>query len=46
MTARSFHPGGVNAALGDGSVRFFPDTINVDTWRALATTYGGETAAP
>jgi prepilin-type N-terminal cleavage/methylation domain-containing protein len=42
MSARSFHSSGVNAALGDGSVRFFPDTINIDTWRALATTYGGE----
>ncbi|MDR2440009.1 MAG: DUF1559 domain-containing protein [Planctomycetaceae bacterium] len=46
MTARSFHPGGVNAALGDGSVRFFSDTINIDTWRALATTYGSEIVVP
>jgi hypothetical protein len=46
MSARSFHAGGVNAALGDCSVRFFSDTINIDVWRALASTYGGETAAP
>jgi prepilin-type processing-associated H-X9-DG protein len=44
--ARSFHSGGVNAALGDGSVRFFSDTVNIDTWRAFASTYGGELAAP
>jgi hypothetical protein len=46
MSARSFHAGGVNAALGDCSVRFFSDTINIDVWRALASTYGGETFAP
>ncbi|MDR0870243.1 MAG: DUF1559 domain-containing protein [Planctomycetaceae bacterium] len=42
MSARSFHPGGVNAALGDGSVRFFSDTINIDVWHAYASAYGGE----
>ena len=41
--ARSNHSGGVNAAMGDGSVRFFSDTINADTWKALSTTRGGET---
>jgi prepilin-type processing-associated H-X9-DG protein len=45
-TARSFHSGGVNAALGDGSVRFFSDTVNIDAWRAFATTQGGETLVP
>ncbi len=33
--ARSFHPGGVNAVLMDGSVRFVPDTINRQTWMKL-----------
>ncbi|MBR4752603.1 MAG: DUF1559 domain-containing protein [Thermoguttaceae bacterium] len=41
--ARSNHGGGVNAAMGDGSVRFFSDTIAADVWKALGSTYGGET---
>ncbi len=32
----SFHPGGVNVALCDGSVRFFKETI--DTWQNNPTT--------
>jgi prepilin-type N-terminal cleavage/methylation domain-containing protein/prepilin-type processing-associated H-X9-DG protein len=40
--ARSYHPGGVNALLADGSVRFFKDSISIATWRALSTTTGGE----
>jgi prepilin-type N-terminal cleavage/methylation domain-containing protein len=40
--ARSYHPGGVQAALGDGSVRFIPQTIDILTWRALGTTGLGE----
>lgn len=43
MTAsRSRHPGGIQAVLCDGSVRFFAETINIDSWRALASTQGGE----
>lgn len=42
VTARSYHPGGVNVLLGDGSVRFIKDTINGWTWRALGTVAGGE----
>jgi prepilin-type processing-associated H-X9-DG protein len=42
FAARSRHAGGVNAALADGSVRFFKDSINIFTWRALSTTMGGE----
>jgi prepilin-type processing-associated H-X9-DG protein len=42
MTASSAHPGGVNVLLGDGSVRFVKDTINIDVWRALGTIRGGE----
>ncbi len=40
--ARSRHPGGVNSALADGSVRFFKNTINIQAWRASSTTRGGE----
>ena len=41
VTARSYHPGGVNALLGDGSVRFVKDRDG-QTWRALGTVAGGE----
>ncbi len=40
--AFSYHPGGVNVLLGDGSVRFVKDSINVVTWRGLITRAGGE----
>ena len=40
--ARSFHAGGVNVLLGDGSVRFVRNGIDFATWRALATRAGGE----
>jgi prepilin-type processing-associated H-X9-DG protein len=42
INARSYHPGGVNALLGDGSVRFVKSTVNGLTWRALGTVAGGE----
>ena len=42
VTARSDHPGGVNLALADGSVRFVSESISVATWRALGTRNGGE----
>jgi prepilin-type N-terminal cleavage/methylation domain-containing protein/prepilin-type processing-associated H-X9-DG protein len=40
--ARSYHPGGVNAAFCDGSVHFFKNSINPTTWFALGTKAGGE----
>jgi len=40
--ARSHHSGGVNLLLADGSVRFVRNTIQLNTWRALATRDGGE----
>jgi prepilin-type N-terminal cleavage/methylation domain-containing protein/prepilin-type processing-associated H-X9-DG protein len=41
-TASSFHPGGVNCLFLDGSVHFVKDTVNYNTWIALATVAGGE----
>jgi prepilin-type processing-associated H-X9-DG protein len=40
--ARSFHPGGVNAAMADGSVHFISNQIAITTWRALGTRAGNE----
>ena len=40
--ARSRHSGGVNVLLGDGSVRFVRNSIDLATWRALGTMNGGE----
>ncbi len=42
ITARSYHPGGVNVLFGDGSVRFIKNAINWQTWRALGTIGGAE----
>jgi prepilin-type N-terminal cleavage/methylation domain-containing protein/prepilin-type processing-associated H-X9-DG protein len=42
LSARSRHTGGVNVALCDGSVRFVTDNVDINTWRALGTTAGGE----
>jgi prepilin-type N-terminal cleavage/methylation domain-containing protein/prepilin-type processing-associated H-X9-DG protein len=42
LTARSYHPGGVNGLLADGSVRFFKSSIAGAAWRGLGTIGGGE----
>ena len=34
--------GGVNVLIGDGSVRFGKNTVNLLPWQALATIRGGE----
>lgn len=44
VTARSYHPAGLNVAMMDGSVRWVGDTIQLDVWRAMITRAGGETA--
>lgn len=44
-SARSLHPGGVNAARADGSVQIYADDIDPAIWRALATRSGEEPAS-
>ena len=41
LTARSYHPGGVNALIADGSVRFVKSSISGNTWRAFGTVSRG-----
>ena len=38
----SFHPGGVNMCLADGSVRFIREQINLNTFWAIGTRSGNE----
>ncbi|HEY4232128.1 MAG TPA: DUF1559 domain-containing protein [Lacipirellulaceae bacterium] len=45
FTARSHHPGGVNASRCDGSVAFYSDSIDQFLWRALSSAAGGETTS-
>jgi prepilin-type N-terminal cleavage/methylation domain-containing protein len=40
--ARSYHAGGVTAAMADCSTHFFNDSIDVVVWRGLATRAGRE----
>ena len=42
LSASSYHPGGVNALFGDGSVKFIKDSINNTAWRGLGTVGGAE----
>jgi len=42
VTARSRHPGGVQAALADGSVRFIRSSIALPVWRAYGTRNGSD----
>ena len=42
VTARSHHPGVVNALMMDASVQSFSDSIDLSTWRALSTRNGQE----
>jgi type II secretory pathway pseudopilin PulG len=42
VSANSNHPGGVNVMMGDASVRFVANTVDLTTWRALGTRNGGE----
>jgi prepilin-type N-terminal cleavage/methylation domain-containing protein len=40
--ARSRHPGGVVAAMADGSTHFFSNSIDLFTWRCMATRSGND----
>ena len=42
FAARSQHPGGVNALMCDGGVRFINETIDLSIYRALGTICGKE----
>ncbi|MBO0697640.1 MAG: DUF1559 domain-containing protein [Zavarzinella sp.] len=42
VAASSFHSGGVNVGMADGSVRFVRDSIDFTAWRAMGTANGGE----
>jgi prepilin-type processing-associated H-X9-DG protein len=44
--AASYHTGGVNAAMGDGSVRFISDTINVGDSAGFATATANDATGP
>ncbi len=39
---RSYHVGGAQFALADGSVRFMSENMDLKTYQALATRQGGE----
>ena len=41
-TASSYHSGGVNVLMADGSVRLISDSVNPENWKAAATINGGE----
>jgi len=43
LAASSMHPGGVNVAFMDGSVKFVKQTINYIPWYGISTPNGGET---
>jgi prepilin-type N-terminal cleavage/methylation domain-containing protein/prepilin-type processing-associated H-X9-DG protein len=42
LAARSYHPGGVNVGLSDGSVRWVKNSINLTTWNAVGSRAGSE----
>jgi prepilin-type processing-associated H-X9-DG protein len=46
VAARSWHPGGVNAALADGSVRFVPENVDLTTWRRAGARSDGQPVGP
>jgi prepilin-type N-terminal cleavage/methylation domain-containing protein len=45
VTSRSYHVGGVNVSLMDGSVRFVTESIDLELWQAMSTRAGNEVIA-
>jgi prepilin-type N-terminal cleavage/methylation domain-containing protein/prepilin-type processing-associated H-X9-DG protein len=46
ISASSYHSGGVNIGMADGSVRFVADDITFSTWQAMGTRSAGDIVAP
>ncbi len=42
LAARSYHIGGAQMVLADGSVRFVSENIDLGTWHAIGSTGNGE----
>ena len=45
MSFKSLHPGGLQMAMGDGSVIFIEELIDYQLWSELGTKAGGETSS-
>jgi prepilin-type processing-associated H-X9-DG protein len=45
IAASSYHTGGVNVCMADGSIRFVRDSVTFALWQAAGTITGGETNA-
>jgi prepilin-type N-terminal cleavage/methylation domain-containing protein/prepilin-type processing-associated H-X9-DG protein len=43
VSASSYHSGGVNLVMADGSVRFVRDSVDFPAWQAAGSRAGGET---
>ena len=46
IAASSYHAGGVNIGMADGSVRFVSDNISFATWQAMGTRRAGDIVGP
>ena len=46
ISASSYHNGGVNIGMSDGSVRFVSDNISFTTWQAMGTRSAGDIVGP
>jgi hypothetical protein len=42
VTANSNHTGGVNVVMGDATVQYISDSVDLAIWRALGTRAGKE----